>query len=160
MALRYTVSPRTAATGLVPLLMAPAPTSCPTIPVLCTQRTSTTGATEGLSAAWRNASGVTGNGGKDASGADTTNGIDLYGSTNVKYSTNGSTLLNTNPYYFVRSGDVGGSTLYNFATYGHYWSSTAVSGSYAYNLYYGSGGLYPALQYSRVYGRSLRCVAR
>ena len=127
--------------------------------MVCTQRARTTGSTAGLSAAWRNTSGITGNGGKDVSGADTTNGIDLYGSTNVKYSTNGSTLLNTNPYYFVRSGNVSGSTLYYFTADGYYWSSTAVSGSYAYNLYYNSGVLYPANQSSRYNGRSLRCVA-
>ena len=65
-------------------------------------------------------------------------------------------MINTNPYYLVRSGRVDGSILYVFTGYGYYWSSTVVSGSYAYYLYYNSGALYPASQDLRLYGRSLR----
>ena len=68
-------------------------------------------------------------------------------------------MVNTSPYYLVRSGYVNGTTLYSFTGGGNYWSSTAVSGSSAYNLYYNSGALYPAYQNYRYYGRSLRCVA-
>lgn len=43
--------------------------------------------------------------------------------------------------------------------YGDYWSSTVVSASQAYGLGFGSSGLYPAVQYGRYGGRSVRCVS-
>ena len=89
-----------------------------------------------------------------------TTGTDLSGSTDTTYTLNGSTLINTNPYYFVRSGNVNGSTLYNFTGNANYWSSTAVSASQAYNLNFNSGGVWPANRNNRNNGRSLRCVAR
>ena len=88
-----------------------------------------------------------------------TTGTDLSGSTDTLYTPNGFTLINTNPYYFVRSGYVGGSTLYGFTGIAHYWSSTAVSASQAYSLDFSSGAVYPAYRSNRVGGRSLRCVA-
>ncbi|MBR3254108.1 hypothetical protein IKF86_02580 [Candidatus Saccharibacteria bacterium] len=69
-------------------------------------------------------------------------------------------MINISPYYLVRAGNVYSTTLYYFSSYGYYWSSTAVSSSYAYYLDFYSGALYPANQRSRNYGRSLRCVAR
>ena len=89
-----------------------------------------------------------------------TTGTDLSGSTDTTYTPNGYTLINTNPYYFVRSGDVGGSTLYYFTGGAGYWSSTAVSASQAYSLYFYSGVVYPAHRYIRYRGWSLRCVTR
>ena len=88
-----------------------------------------------------------------------TTGTDLSGSTDTLYTPNGSTLINTNPYYFVRSGVVSGFTLYDFTGRAYYWSSTAVSASQAYDLDFGSGAVYPAYRYYRSLGRSLRCVA-
>ena len=88
-----------------------------------------------------------------------TTGTDLSGSTDTLYTPNGYTLINTNPYYFVRSGDVNGSTLYYFTGDAFYWSSTAVSASQAYYLDFYSGAVYPARRNYRNYGRSLRCVA-
>ena len=89
-----------------------------------------------------------------------TTGTDLSGSTDTTYTPNGYTLINTNPYYFVRPGYVDGSTLYYFTWSASYWSSTAVSSAQAYNLGFASGGVWPANRNSRDYGRSLRCVAR
>ena len=89
-----------------------------------------------------------------------TTGTDLSGSTDTLYTPNGYTLINTNPYYFVRSGNVRGSTLYYFTGYADYWSSTAVSASQAYDLDFHSGGVWPAYRYNRGIGWSLRCVAR
>ena len=89
-----------------------------------------------------------------------TTGTDLSGSTDTTYTSNGYTLINTNPYYFVRSGDVDGSTPYSFTGRAYYWSSTAVSASQAYNLNFNSGGVWPANRNNRNNGRSLRCVAR
>ena len=88
-----------------------------------------------------------------------TTGTDLSGSTDTLYTPNGYTLINTNPYYFVRSGSVNGSTLYRFTGYADYWSSTAVSAGAAYNLDFGSGVVHPADRDHRGRGRSLRCVA-
>ena len=88
-----------------------------------------------------------------------TTSTDLSGSTDTLYTPNGYTLINTNPYYFVRSGDVGGSTLYYFTGGAGYWSSAAVSASQAYSLYFYSGVVYPAHRYIRYRGWSLRCVA-
>ena len=89
-----------------------------------------------------------------------TTGTDLSGSTDTLYTPNGYTLINTNPYYFVRSGYLNGSTLDNFTGDAIYWSSTAVSASQAYLLDFDSGGVYPARRSNRRNGRSLRCVAR
>ncbi|MBR3253654.1 hypothetical protein IKF86_00190 [Candidatus Saccharibacteria bacterium] len=89
-----------------------------------------------------------------------TTGTDLSGSTNTAYTPNGYTLINTNPCYFVRSGNVYGSTLYDFTGNADYWSSTAVSAAQAYNLFFYSGAVYPAYSnYHRNGGWSLRCVA-
>ena len=88
-----------------------------------------------------------------------TTGTDLSGSTDTLYTPNGYTLINTNPYYFVLSGGVDGSTLYYFTGSAYYWSSTAVSASQAYRLDFHSGGVWPAYRNYRFGGRSLRCVA-
>ena len=89
-----------------------------------------------------------------------TTGTDLSGSADTLYTPNGSTLIHTNPYYFVRSGDVRGSALYNFTGYALYWSSTAVSASQAYYLSFYFGAVYPANRDNRYRGGSLRCVVR
>ena len=68
--------------------------------------------------------------------------------------------MEKSPYYFARSGHVSGTTLGNFTSRGGYWSGSVVSSSNAFYLNYYSSGLYPAYQYRRNYGRSLRCVAR
>ena len=87
-----------------------------------------------------------------------TTGTDLSGSTDTLYTPNGYTLINTNPYYFVLSGFVDGSTLYYFTGYARYWSSTVASSSQAYALHFRSGGVWPAYRFSRYFGWSLRCV--
>ena len=89
-----------------------------------------------------------------------TTGTDPSGSADTTYTPNGYTLINTNPCYFVRSGNVYGSTLYDFTGNADYWSSTAVSAAQAYNLFFYSGAVYPAYSnYHRNGGWSLRCVA-
>ncbi|MBR3253652.1 hypothetical protein IKF86_00180, partial [Candidatus Saccharibacteria bacterium] len=70
-----------------------------------------------------------------------TTGTDLSGSTDTTFTPNGYTLINTNPYYFVRSGNVRGSTLNYFIGRAYYWSSTAVSSTSAYGLIFHSGGI-------------------
>ena len=68
--------------------------------------------------------------------------------------------LRSNPYYFVRSGGIYGSTLSNPSIFGGYWSSTDSNSTHAYNLNFGGTGIYPARDLDRYYGRSVRCVAR
>ena len=68
--------------------------------------------------------------------------------------------LRSNPYYFVRSGDIRGGTLIYPGAAGYCWSSTVSSSTYAYSLGFGSTGIYPANNGYRYYGRSVRCVAR
>ena len=78
----------------------------------------------------------------------------------VVWATNGFNNFRTNPLYFVRSGNVNGSALRNYATNGYLWSSTARSGSIAFYLDFNSGGLFPASQFSRYDGFPVRCVLR
>ena len=68
--------------------------------------------------------------------------------------------LRSNPYYFVRSGNINGSTLYNSGVYGRYWSSTVSGSTNAYDLDFNGTDIYPARNTSRYVGRSVRCVAR
>ena len=82
------------------------------------------------------------------------------GNDSVGYTTGGFNKLRSNPYYFVRSGDIYDGTLINPGAFGGYWSSTVSSGSYAYHLVFGSTGIYPARSGNGYRGRSVRCVAR
>ncbi len=52
------------------------------------------------------------------------------------------------------------SGFYGQGSYGHWWSSTASSGSSAYHLNLGSGSteVYPAYSYNKIYGFAVRCV--
>ena len=88
------------------------------------------------------------------------NGTDLTGDVNVGWKTNGFTNIGLAPLFFVRSGGVRGTTLFEFGLNGVYWSSTVNSASYGYYLYYNSNVLSPANRYDRGYGRSVRCIAR
>ena len=98
------------------------------------------------------ANGMTGDGGNPA-------GKDFAGGVNVKYSSTGWNKMKGDPFYFVRSGYVYGTTLYYASYDGFYWSSTMATSGNAYNLYFYSGVLYPALVLNRGYGFSVRCVA-
>ncbi|MBR3248877.1 hypothetical protein IKF89_02495 [Candidatus Saccharibacteria bacterium] len=122
-------------------------------------------------AGWRLPKGIT-NGGTTISefnkllkAQGVTNGEDLAGSTNTQFTTNGFNMIRTtgkngDPLYFVRSGDVNGTTLWNARVGGYYWSSTvATPSTHGYYLSFSSGGVWPAYQYYRNSGRSVRCVA-
>ena len=82
------------------------------------------------------------------------------GNESVGYATGGFNKLRSNPYYFVRSGFIEGGTLGNPGGYGGYWSSTVSSNIYAYYLLFNGTDIYPARDYYRYFGRSVRCVAR
>ena len=79
---------------------------------------------------------------------------------NVGWTTNGFNNFRTSPLYFVRSGVLGGSTLYDYGTKGYLWSSTVRSASWGYRLEFNSGVLYPASQPGRDLGFPVRCVVR
>ena len=64
------------------------------------------------------------------------------------------------PMYFVRSGSLDGTTLYDYGTLGLLWSSTSQYTTIAYYLDFHSGVFYPAGQYGRFDGFPVRCVAR
>ncbi len=88
-------------------------------------------------------------------------GIDLLGSQDVGYAPDAfTTIMNTTPLYFIRSGRLDGTTLYNFGTNGYYWSSTVNSPSLAYYLGFNSTVLSPANRYYRSNGWSVRCLSR
>ena len=74
-------------------------------------------------------------------------------------STQGSKDWHTYPNNFVYSGDWYGSQAGVRGSYGYYWSSSARSSNYAYNLLFTSGNVYPGTNYSNKYfGFSVRCV--
>ena len=61
---------------------------------------------------------------------------------------------------FVRGGYVGPGDYLDYAGYGgYYWSSVGRSSSYAYDLGFVSGGVYPSRYNVRYVGLSVRCVA-
>jgi len=51
-----------------------------------------------------------------------------------------------------------GTSVDGVGDYGYYWSSAAVNSYYAYLLYFGSGGVNPAIVRNRDYGHSVRLV--
>jgi len=51
-----------------------------------------------------------------------------------------------------------GSSVYNPGTYGDYWSATSDNADFAYNWYFGSGSLKPAINNPRFLGCSVRLV--
>ena len=73
---------------------------------------------------------------------------------------NDSTKITQSPLYFNPSGRVYSGSLRYAGNRGYYWSSTAYSStSVAYNLYFGSGGVYPSDGNTRYNGQSVRCLA-
>ena len=77
----------------------------------------------------------------------------------VNYTSDGFNKLHSNPYYFIESGRIVGSSL-NDPARGFYWSSTVNNNTYAYRLVFDTSGLWPATAYFRFQGKSVRCVAR
>ena len=117
-------------------------------------------------AGWRLPKGPDGTNGSEFNAlllaAGLTNGTDNGSGSaqNVQWAGGGASAFERAPFYFARSGYVLDSTLYVFTSSALYWSSSTVSSSGAYYLYYYSSVLYPAYQYYRYLGFSLRCVAR
>ena len=66
--------------------------------------------------------------------------------------------INGNSVFFPASGYYNGTTSYDRGSDGNYWSSSCVSETNAYYLYFISGRVNPADDYSRRYGFSVRAV--
>ena len=66
--------------------------------------------------------------------------------------------INGNSVFFPASGNYTGPSLDNRGSSGHYWSSSYISETDAYNLHFNSGYVNPANDYSRRYGFSVRAV--
>ncbi|MBO7699352.1 fibrobacter succinogenes major paralogous domain-containing protein [Candidatus Saccharibacteria bacterium] len=73
---------------------------------------------------------------------------------------NSASAMMSSPVNFVLSGRRYGSSTSSRGSGGYYWSSTALSSSYAYNLYLDSSNVYPADNFHKYYGFAVRCVAR
>ncbi|MBR0467370.1 hypothetical protein IJJ53_00420, partial [Candidatus Saccharibacteria bacterium] len=92
----------------------------------------------------------------------TVNSTSEFGRLNQLYNGGGSTdpKLISAPLWFVRSGHVNNGSLYSPGSEAYYWSSTVRNSNGAYYLYFTATGVYPALNYVRNLGWSVRCVAR
>ena len=66
--------------------------------------------------------------------------------------------INGNSIFFPASGYRYGTGLLDHGSYGGYWSSSLSSSANGYNLYFNSGGVYPANLNDRFYGFSVRAV--
>ena len=82
------------------------------------------------------------------------------GISSSSYANNGFKNVRKAPLWFVRSGYLSYGTLLNPASNGRYWSSTVISSSNAYYLYFNGNAAYPTNSGGRGDGRSVRCIAR
>ena len=64
------------------------------------------------------------------------------------------------PFYYLYSGHVDFGSLSTVGAGSYYWSSTAVSSSNIYHLYFTSANVYSSNSNSRIYGFPIRCLAR
>ena len=94
-------------------------------------------------------------------GADPANfANDYFYYTGTPEGTDASNKMRAYPNNFVYSGNVLGGSVNNRGSYGDFWSSTARSSNYAYNLYLNSSNVYPGTNSSsKYYGGTVRCVA-
>ena len=66
--------------------------------------------------------------------------------------------INGNSIFFPAAGNRYGTGLDNHGSYGNYWSASLSSQTLGYDLYFNSGGIYPADAVDRFYGFSVRAV--
>ena len=62
------------------------------------------------------------------------------------------------PLYFNRAGYVSSDALDSSDNRGGFWSSTVGNSPYAYNMYFGSTFIDPALNYGRHFSWAVRCI--
>ena len=84
----------------------------------------------------------------------------IYLYNNETWVTNSSAKLEEAPLYFVRSGDVSGTSLRNSGYSGYYWTSTVNAGAYAYGINFSKTSVSGSTTFIRRDGKSVRCVAR
>ena len=78
----------------------------------------------------------------------------------MDFSNTDKKLGSSGPIWYPASGyrNSSGGRLYNVGYYGFYWS-VSPDGKYAYCLYFSNyGRVYPASDYDRAYGQSVRCI--
>lgn len=80
--------------------------------------------------------------------------------TATSYATGGFNNIRVSPLYFVRGGNVSGSSLDTRGSGGRYWSSTVSNSANAYIADFVNGRIGSAFSASRYYGRSIRCVSQ
>lgn len=83
-----------------------------------------------------------------------------YSYTNINYSDNGFYKIRTAPLYFVRGGNINGSSLDSLAGRGHYLSSSISNASSTYIAVFDSSSVNSAFSWYRYDGYSLRCLVR
>lgn len=66
--------------------------------------------------------------------------------------------INGNSIFMPFAGYISGTGLYNRGSNGGFWSASLCSAANGYNLYFNSGGVYPANNYNRFSGFSVRAV--
>ena len=79
--------------------------------------------------------------------------------TNATWATSGYNNVQANPIYTPQGGLFNGGGFSNQASYGYLWFSTTNSGTYAYDLVYGSSNVFPANYSNRQNGFPVRCIA-
>ena len=84
----------------------------------------------------------------------------LTSSYSISNNSAGATALTKSPLYFTPAGYVYSGSLRSAGSSSFYWSSTALSSTYAYDLYFYSDSVSPSNFDYRYYGRSVRCLAR
>jgi len=68
--------------------------------------------------------------------------------------------VRTQPFYLLFEGRINVGFMTDVGTRGYYWSFTANSSAYAYLLRFYYASLFPSDKDSRLYGHSIRCLAR
>ena len=77
----------------------------------------------------------------------------------MSWNTNGYSNIQKSPLYTTRNGNFNGGGFSNQASYGYLWFSTTNSGTYAYDLVYGSSNVFPANNRGgRQNGFPVRCI--
>lgn len=82
--------------------------------------------------------------------------------TSTSYIENQSSVnsMGATPLYLIRSGYISNGLRNGSGSRSYYWSSTRLNTSYSYNLYFASSIVYAQNSDGRLYGFSVRCVAR
>ena len=78
---------------------------------------------------------------------------------NTGFAADGYSNIQKAPLFITRSGGFESGSFGDQASNGYLWSGTTYSGTNAYSLRYYSSNVYPAYNYNRQLGLSVRCIA-